>query len=34
MNQINIDHMNTKNDDLGKLLELWFKSKKLRENLT
>ena len=28
------NHKNTKNDDLGKLLKLWFQSKKLRENLT
>ena len=30
---MNKDHMDTKNDDLGKLLKLWFQSKKSRENL-
>ena len=30
---MNKDHMNTKNDDLGKFLKLWFLSKKPRENL-
>ena len=34
MLQIRTDHMNTKNDNLRKLMKLWFHSKKRGEDLT